>query len=366
MITKALKILKPFIRNKKAIYLSSVLALLGMAFVFSPKQSSSDVNNPKQYPTLPQKDSEKTFHRNTSDLKIPTIIQPEAIIEPEGKTKIEPYLPNPRTIHYSPETISINKKIEQENELPVQINLYKAPSLESSTEKLLSNVIPEQASHIIDQAFLGRMLKCELVNTVDSSNLGTPIIGLISESLYSNGRLIIPAGSEIYGKAAKEHLRDRIITDDAWQIKIPISDVYPHGSILKIKGIALDHDNKDGAGQTFGITDGSAGIKGIRIQTTELTELKIFATSFLGAVTAGLQKREPSGGLLGGSIIKSTARDASLGGITSVMEKQVEFLQSQIEENGFYTRVAAGKQFYLFFEELQNPIEWIESIEELI
>jgi hypothetical protein len=43
----------------------------------------------------------------------------------------------------------------------------------------------------------GRLLKCELVNTVDSINLETPIIGLVAEDVWRDGRLIIPAGTEV-------------------------------------------------------------------------------------------------------------------------------------------------------------------------
>ena len=47
----------------------------------------------------------------------------------------------------------------------------------------------------------GRLLRCELVNTVDSTNIDTPIIGLVIEDAWNDGRLIIPAGTEVHGVA---------------------------------------------------------------------------------------------------------------------------------------------------------------------
>ena len=47
----------------------------------------------------------------------------------------------------------------------------------------------------------GRLIRCELVNTVDSTNIDTPIIGLITEEVWHAGRLILPAGTEVHGIA---------------------------------------------------------------------------------------------------------------------------------------------------------------------
>ena len=55
----------------------------------------------------------------------------------------------------------------------------------------------------VSELFLpyGRLLRCELVNTVDSTNIDTPIIGLVIEDTWNAGRLIIPVGTEIHGVA---------------------------------------------------------------------------------------------------------------------------------------------------------------------
>ena len=41
------------------------------------------------------------------------------------------------------------------------------------------------------------------MNTVDSTNIDTPIIGLVIEDAWNDGRVIIPAGTEVHGLAQK-------------------------------------------------------------------------------------------------------------------------------------------------------------------
>src|SRR5581483_8847357 len=48
-----------------------------------------------------------------------------------------------------------------------------------------------------DFAPFGRLIPCELVITVDSSSIQTPIIGLVTEDIFHHGQLIIPAGTEV-------------------------------------------------------------------------------------------------------------------------------------------------------------------------
>jgi hypothetical protein len=68
----------------------------------------------------------------------------------------------------------------------------------------------EQKQLSKNYAPFGRLIPCELIVTVDSSSIQTPIIGLVTEDIYHNGRLIIPAGTEVHGKAQTDHSRERI------------------------------------------------------------------------------------------------------------------------------------------------------------
>src|SRR5260221_2635804 len=64
-----------------------------------------------------------------------------------------------------------------------------------------------------DYAPAFRLVKCQLVNTVDSSNLTTPIIGLVTEDLCWNGKVILRADSEGHGIASVDRVRERIASE---------------------------------------------------------------------------------------------------------------------------------------------------------
>jgi hypothetical protein len=67
-----------------------------------------------------------------------------------------------------------------------------------------------------ESAPYGRLIKCKLVITVDSSSVDTPIIGLVTEDVYNSyGDLIIPAGSEVHGTAQTDRVRERIGSNNA-------------------------------------------------------------------------------------------------------------------------------------------------------
>jgi hypothetical protein len=64
-----------------------------------------------------------------------------------------------------------------------------------------------------DYAPAFRLIKCQLVNTVDSSNTTTPIIGLVTDDLWWNNKLIIRANSEVHGVANVDRVRERIASN---------------------------------------------------------------------------------------------------------------------------------------------------------
>src|SRR5438067_44326 len=94
------------------------------------------------------------------------------------------------------------KKQEKPPELP-PISLFAEYSgAEKQTEQLSNDYAP-----------FGRLVQCELVVTVDSSSINTPIIGLVTEDVWHDGRLIIPAGAEVHGTAKLDRVRERIASN---------------------------------------------------------------------------------------------------------------------------------------------------------
>ena len=195
---------------------------------------------------------------------------------------------------------------------------------------------PKQLSK--DYAPYGRLIPCELIVTVDSAAIRTPIIGLITEDVYHGGRLIIPAGTEVHGTAQTDRSRERIASGNNWTL------VWKTGEELTLSGIALDRE-MDSDGQGWGITDGSAGLRGRLIKTDDLAEIKLFAATFLSGAAGLLAEKQQT--IFGYSETPSFG-NAPLEGAQSVLGAYAQQIYDSIQRDGFYVRVPAGKQFYLY------------------
>ena len=174
--------------------------------------------------------------------------------------------PAPTTPAPAPE----RKKQEQPPGLP-PISLYaETASLDKAVDTLGSDYAP-----------FGRLVQCELIVTVDSSAINTPIIGLVTDDIWHDGHLIIPAGTEVHGTAKVDRVRERIASSGGWTF------VWRGGEELNVNGLALDREKQpDGTG--WGITDGSAGLRGELLKSDDLAEVKLFAATFLSGAASGL------------------------------------------------------------------------------
>ena len=197
---------------------------------------------------------------------------------------------------------------------------------------------PEPRQLSKDYAPYGRLIPCELIVTVDSAAIRTPIIGLITEDVYHAGRLIIPAGTEVHGTAQTDRTRERIASGNSWTL------VWKTGEELSLSGIALDRET-DPDGQGWGITDGSAGLRGRLIKTDDLAEIKLFAATFLSGAASLLAERQET---IFGSSETPSLGNAPLEGAQSVLGAYAQQIYDSIQRDGFYVRVPAGKQFYLY------------------
>ncbi len=139
-----------------------------------------------------------------------------------------------------------------------------------------------------DFAPFGRLIPCELVITVDSSSIQTPIIGLVTEDIFHHGELIIPAGTEVHGTAQVDRARERIASNGRWTL------VWQNGQELNVSGLALDHERDPDTG-TWGITDGSAGLRGRLLKSDNLAEVKLFIASLLSGAAEAFTQKVPAG-----------------------------------------------------------------------
>jgi len=189
-----------------------------------------------------------------------------------------------------------------------------------------------------DYAPFGRLVQCELIVTVDSSTIQTPIIGLVTNDVWHDGRLIIAAGTEVHSTAKVDRVRERIAGNGNWTF------VWQTGEELNVSGLALDreHDGENGA---WGITDGSAGLRGQLLKSDDLAEVKLFAATFLSGAANGLTEKEQT---IFGSQTTSALQNAPLTGAQQVLNVYARQILESIQRDGFYVRVPAGKQFYLY------------------
>lgn len=197
----------------------------------------------------------------------------------------------------------------------------------------------------------GRLIPCETVITIESSKLDTPVIGLVTEDVWHNGQMIIPAGTEVHGRASLDRSRERIAVSGQWVVVW--RDGSPlNGTELMLNGIALDRQ-KDDANGNFGLRDGSAGLLGDLIKTDDWQEIKLFASTFLAGFAGGLQQLQNQGTATGGlsQVPVPSGRNAVLQGSADVLNAYARQIQETIARDGFFVRVRAGKQFYLYVTE---------------
>lgn len=197
----------------------------------------------------------------------------------------------------------------------------------------------------------GRLIPCETVVTLESSKLDTPVIGLVTEDVWHAGELIIPAGTEVHGRAALDRARERIAAAGKWVIVW--RDGSPlNGTELVLNGIALDRQKDDASGE-YGLRDGAAGLRGDLVKTDDFQELKMFASTFLAGVAGGLQQLRNQGTAFGDvvQVPSVSGRNAALQGTADVLNAYARQIQEAIARDGFFVRVPAGKQFYLYVTE---------------
>jgi len=195
----------------------------------------------------------------------------------------------------------------------------------------------------------GRMIPCETVITIDSAKIETPIIGFVTEDVWHDGKLIIPAGAEVHGKTQVDPSRERIASDNNWVIVWRTTDRL-NGAELPLHGVALDMERNEQSG-TWALTDGSAGLRGDILKTDNWAEIKLFAATFLSAATTGLEDTQSSSNALTGQTTQtplSTPKNAALAGAGAVLTQYAQQILDSIKRDGFYVRVPAGKQFYLY------------------
>lgn len=226
-----------------------------------------------------------------------------------------------------PAPVPERRKEEKPPELPPISLFAEIASSEKPAETVSDDFAP-----------FGRLVRCELVITVDSSSISTPIVGLVTDDVWHNGNLIIPAGAEVHGTARVDRVRERIASSSGWTF------VWQTGEELTVSGFALDRE-KEQEGAGWGITDGSAGLRGQLVKSDDLAEIKLFTAAFLSGAASGLTEKEQT--IFGTQTVPSL-QNAPFVGAQRVLDSYAKQIYDTIQRDGFYVRVPAGKQFYVY------------------
>jgi len=191
----------------------------------------------------------------------------------------------------------------------------------------------------------GRLLRCELVNTVDSTNIETPIIGLIIEDVWHDGRLIVPAGTEVHGVAQKTASRERIGSERKWTL------VFHDGRELPLSGTVLDYAPDGTNPDEWGETDGSAGLRGYMIAADKYAEAKAILASMISAGAGAFPQMTNIISPLTGGVTQVQGggyQDAIAAGIQAGGQIYSQRLLEGLDKEPHYVRVPAGSLFYLY------------------
>jgi len=290
------------------------------------------------------------------------IVQREKQLEEDVEKLTEPMTSSIR--NYNPVTVTRPRAHSREREsmiLDSQSEQRESPnSLAAPLSIFAADPQPTTASPRepkMDYAPAFRLVRCQLVNTVDSSNIPTPIIGLVTDDLWWNGKNIIRANSEVHGVASVDRVRERIESNGEFTFVLNEPD--GSGRELVVRGMILDMEKDDNL-DSYGITDGSAGLRGDVIRTANSDLIKLYTASLIsgiaGAFSAGANgvlgnRVYTNNTALGTSALQGALINPAVGASQSVLDRYAEQIESTIERDGFFVRVPAGKQFYVYCTE---------------
>lgn len=261
-----------------------------------------------------------------------------------------------------PEIVEVTNKGVRQIET---LNLKRAPMLAYSATNIVAELKPPE-----DKGFFcprNRMIRCKLVNTVDSSNAAdSPIDGLVTDDLIWRGHMIIARCSEVHMWAQFDKAGERILGQGVVTFVLAEKDGLGNRELI-VKGHVMDREDDpeffkmvamgqtiDSMRKTWGITDASAGLRGVVLKTDNLNIINAFVAAFIGGMAGTVTQFSsviaPEQGGQSVSLPSYVAAPAAQG-IANVMNNYASTVLASIEKDGFFLRVPAGKLYYIRTDE---------------
>lgn len=200
----------------------------------------------------------------------------------------------------------------------------------------------------------GTLIPCKLVNAIDSTSEGTPVVAVVLEDMHNRdvtgtSQLVIPAGTlAVLDSTAAGRERDRIAADGLWRLVWRTRDE-DNGLELPVAARALMRDFDPVTG-LYGEKDGRAGLRGEVVESPEARRLGAATQAFIQGGLAAAKEYDVSSNALGQTLRNPlpSLRNALLGGAESYVQRYADDLRQRLERDIVYVRVAAGTEFYLF------------------
>lgn len=203
----------------------------------------------------------------------------------------------------------------------------------------------------VDIAPYGRLLRCELANTISTASNQTPIIALVTEALWWDGVEIIPAGVEVHGTVSGM-TGGRIGTGSGWKVVYPFRDERSAFQ-LDITGIALDCNRTE---SDWGKSDGSFGIRGRLISNADQAKMAAVFAKFISGVGTGMVSQRND--YTGGSTISTTGgswKDSIGSGLKDAFQQVAKNYLDAAAKEVAYIEAEAGTEFYIYVQQIIDP-----------
>ena len=253
-------------------------------------------------------------------------------------------------------------------------NRYNSGSSDRRSVESSRNSVPTAKTLIIDGesagaqtefvserfAPYGRLIACKMVNTVESGDTDTPLIAVVIEDLWwinakGEKKLIIPAGTEVYGTVnGAKPMRNRLTTGNnfilVWQATSNMV-----GFELQLKGVALEKSTHPENRMLAAITDMSAGIPGQVMSNENLSKFLVYTLAFGQGLAQGYQTNEvytDSGVTI--TTQDGTTKNAMARGAETLAQVMLQDVSQMIAKESYYIRVPSGTEFYIFVQQVIN------------